>query len=61
MQSVLIELVVVLVHRLLSGCHGVIELLLRRRIGCVDGHLLVRPINHVVKTSVGGIIGRAGL
>ena len=59
MQSVLIELGVVLVFGFLGGCHGRIELLLGCGIGCVDSHLLVQPVHRVVKTPVGGIIGRA--
>jgi hypothetical protein len=47
------------VHRLLGGSHGVIELLLGRCIGCVESRLLVHPINRFVKTPVRGIIGRA--
>jgi len=53
MWCVLKEFVVVLVHRLLSGCHALKELLLDRRIGCVEGRLLVHSINHLVKTPIG--------
>ena len=60
MQPVLIELGVVLVLRFLGGCHGRIVLLLGRRIGRVESRLLVHSVNRVLKTPVGGIIGRAG-
>jgi len=59
MQSVLIELGVVLVLRFLGGCHALKELLLGCGISCVDSHLVVQPIHRVVKTPVGGIVGRA--
>jgi hypothetical protein len=49
----------VLILRFLGGCHAGKELLLGRRIGCIESRLLVHPIHHVVKTPVGGIIGRA--
>jgi hypothetical protein len=59
MQSVLIELGVVLVLRFLGGCHALKELLLGCGISCVNSHLLVQSIHPVVKTPVDGIIGRA--
>jgi hypothetical protein len=52
--------VVGVVHRFLSCCHAGKELLLGRRIGCVESRLLVHPINRVLKTPIGrGIRGRA--
>ena len=47
------------VHGLLGGSHGVIELLLDGCIGCIESRLLVHPINRFMKTSIGRIIGCA--